>query len=353
MSSFQAACSTSSRACSIAIRASAIRSGLPPSLASGRPNATRSVPRRQASSSAFSARPMSRMQWCTRPGPRRPWAIANASPGPSRMLETGTRTSVNEISAWPSGSSYMLIAVSLRSTVTPGVSRGTSTIECRWCRSASGSVSPMKTKILQSGLPAPVDHHLRPLMTTSSPSTTAVAAMLVASEEATSGSVMRERGADPAVEQRLEPGAPLLLVAVLQQHLHVAGVRRVAVEHQRRQRRASPSLGERRVVDVGQPLAAVGAEPLGVVAVVLARQEEVPQPLRAGLGLQLGDHRQRVPGVAAGLAQPGESRRGSRARSARSRRRTNAPTREERSAARGDGLKSMRLTVGRLLSNAQ
>ncbi len=48
----------------------------------------------------------------------------------------------------------------------------------------------MKTKILQSGLPAPVDHHLRPLTTTSSPSTTAVAAMLVASEEATSGSVI-------------------------------------------------------------------------------------------------------------------------------------------------------------------
>ena len=80
--------------------------------------------------------------------------------------------------------------LSIRSTFTPGVSRGTSTIECRWWRSASGSVSPMKTRILQSGLPTPVDHHLRPLMTISSPSTTAVAAMLVASEEATSGSVI-------------------------------------------------------------------------------------------------------------------------------------------------------------------
>jgi hypothetical protein len=35
-------------------------------------------------------------------------------------------------------------------------------------------------------------HHLRPLSTTSSPSTTAVARMLVASEEATSGSVMQK-----------------------------------------------------------------------------------------------------------------------------------------------------------------
>ncbi len=48
----------------------------------------------------------------------------------------------------------------------------------------------MKTKTRQSGCPTPVDHHLRPLITTSSPSTTAVASMLVASEEATPGSVI-------------------------------------------------------------------------------------------------------------------------------------------------------------------
>ena len=48
----------------------------------------------------------------------------------------------------------------------------------------------MKTSSRQSGWPMPLDHHLRPLMTTSSPSTIAVAAMLVASEEATSGSVI-------------------------------------------------------------------------------------------------------------------------------------------------------------------
>ena len=50
----------------------------------------------------------------------------------------------------------------------------------------------MKTSTLQSGLPTPVDHHLRPLMTISSPSTSAVAAMLVASEDATAGSVMQK-----------------------------------------------------------------------------------------------------------------------------------------------------------------
>ena len=246
------------------------------------------------------------MQWCTRPGPSRPWAISKARPGPSSTLESGTRTSVKETSPWPCGSSCMPITESIRSTLTPGVSRGTSTIVCRACRSASGSVSPMKTKILQSGWPTPVDHHLRPLMTTSSPSTTAVAAMLVASEEATSGSVIVNALRIRASQQRLEPLRALLVGAVLQQHLHVAGVGRVAVEDVRRQRGAAGQLGDRRVVDVGQPLAAVGAEPRGVLPGVLARQEEVPQPLRAGLGLQLGDHRQRRPRVAAAVAQRGE-----------------------------------------------
>ena len=104
-SSFQAASSTSSRAWSMAIRASAMRSRLPPRLASGLPNAVRSRPRRQASSSASSASPISRMQWCTRPGPSRPWAIAKPSPGPEMTLASGTRTSVNDTSPWPSGSS--------------------------------------------------------------------------------------------------------------------------------------------------------------------------------------------------------------------------------------------------------
>jgi len=57
-------------------------------------------------------------------------------------------------------------------------------------RSASGSVRPMKTNTRQSGWPTPVDHHLRPFTTTSSPSTFTVAVMLVASELATPGSVM-------------------------------------------------------------------------------------------------------------------------------------------------------------------
>ena len=42
----------------------------------GNPKAVRDWARRHASSSERSASPMARMQWWTRPGPRRPWAIS-------------------------------------------------------------------------------------------------------------------------------------------------------------------------------------------------------------------------------------------------------------------------------------
>ncbi len=77
-----------------------------------------------------------------------------------------------------------------RSTLTPGVSRGTRIIDCWRCRSASGSVLPITMKISAAGLIAPVIHHLRPLTTYSSPSRRIVVEMFVASEEATSGSVI-------------------------------------------------------------------------------------------------------------------------------------------------------------------
>src|SRR5690606_41717821 len=48
----------------------------------------------------------------------------------------------------------------------------------------------MKIMILQRGSQAPEVHHLRPLITHSSPSRRALACMFVASEEATPGSVM-------------------------------------------------------------------------------------------------------------------------------------------------------------------
>src|SRR5215210_1398666 len=62
---------------------------------------------------------------------------------------------------------------------------------CSW-RLASGSVLPMKMEILQRRFPAPVDHHLHPFITYSSPSRSMRLWMLVASDDATSGSVMQK-----------------------------------------------------------------------------------------------------------------------------------------------------------------
>ena len=58
----------------------------------------------------------------------------------------------------------------------------------------------MKMMILQRGSVAPVVYHLRPLITYSSPSRTIELSTLVASEEATSGSVI-------AKEERISPAS--------------------------------------------------------------------------------------------------------------------------------------------------
>src|SRR5580704_11084854 len=81
---------------------------------------------------------------------------------------------------------------------TPGASIGTRIMDCCLCCSAFGSVLPMKMAILQRGSPAPELHHLRPLITYSSPSRVMLDWMLVASELATFGSVM-------AKQERISP----------------------------------------------------------------------------------------------------------------------------------------------------
>ena len=85
-------------------------------------------------------------------------------------------------------------------TRTPGASIGTRIIDCCLCLGASGSVLPMKMATLHRGSPAPEVHHLRPLMTYSSPRRSMLARMLVASEEATSGSVI-------AKQERISPAS--------------------------------------------------------------------------------------------------------------------------------------------------
>src|SRR4029077_14231800 len=72
----------------------------------------------------------------------------------------------------------------------PAASIGTRIIDCCLGRGASGFDLPMKMAIRQRGSPAPEVHHLRPLITYSSPMRSIRDLMLVASEEATSGSVI-------------------------------------------------------------------------------------------------------------------------------------------------------------------
>ena len=75
-----------------------------------------------------------------------------------------------------------------RTIVTPGVSAGTSSIDARWYLCASGSVTAMT--IRKSATEALEENHLWPLMTHSSPSSTAVVCSSVGSEPAVSGSVI-------------------------------------------------------------------------------------------------------------------------------------------------------------------
>mmetsp|Transcript_61769 Transcript_61769/g.147051 ORF Transcript_61769/g.147051 Transcript_61769/m.147051 type:complete len:296 (-) Transcript_61769:138-1025(-) len=161
-----------------------------PCFESGCPNATRESTRRQCRASARSASPINRMQWWMRPGPRRPCAISNPRPSPSSRLLAGTSTSLKRTSACPWGASSNPKTESGRTTFTPGASKGTSTIDCCRCLGALRSVFPMKMHVLQRGSMAPDVHHLRPFSLYPSPSRAIVEVMFVASDEATSGSVM-------------------------------------------------------------------------------------------------------------------------------------------------------------------
>ena len=115
--------------------------------------------------------------------------MAKPIPSSAMRLAAGTRTSSNCSSQWPSRSVYPNTG-RLRTMVRPGVPRGTRIIDCCWWRAASGSVLPMTMKMAHRSDAAPEIHHLRPFSTYSSPSRRIDSWMLVASDEATSGSVM-------------------------------------------------------------------------------------------------------------------------------------------------------------------
>src|SRR5260370_14815039 len=112
---------------------------------------------------------------------------------PRSKLDEGTSTFSKVTSAWPCGAWSKPNTVSIRTTFTPDASMGTRIIDCCLYGGADGSVLPMKMAILQRGSPAPEVHHFRPLMTYSLPARRMLASMLVASEEATAGSVIAKQ----------------------------------------------------------------------------------------------------------------------------------------------------------------
>ncbi len=108
-----------------------------------------------------------------------------------------------------------------------------------------------------------------------------------------------ERRAHPALEHRAQP--PLLLLGRPEQgqELHVAGVRRRAVDRLGRDPRvAARDLRQRRVLQVRQ----AGAVLVG------AREEEVPESPPTRLGLELLHDRRRRPRVGGGMGLLPEAR---------------------------------------------
>ena len=93
-----------------------------------------------------------------------------------------------------------------------------------------------------------------------------------------------ERRANLPGQQRFEPSVLLRLGAVLDQHFHVAGVRRIAVEDFRGHRGAAGDFGQRRIIGVTQ-----------AGAIFLFRQKQVPQAGGFGLGLQFLHDRRLFP----------------------------------------------------------
>ena len=120
-----------------------------------------------------------------------------------------------------------------RSTVTPGVSRGTRIIDCWRCRSPSGAVLPITMRISQPRVHRPrrpplaaVDHVLVAVPLDPGRDVGGVRGGDVGLGHA-------ERRPDLAVEQRPEPASCCCSGAELGQQFHVAGVRRGAVQRLR------------------------------------------------------------------------------------------------------------------------
>ena len=88
------------------------------------------------------------------------------------------------------------------------------------------------------------------------------------------------------VQQRCQPLLFLRLAAVLGQHLHVAGIGRAAIKNLRTPQDSSHDLGQRCVFEIAQ-----------TGAVLIVRQEKIPQLLFPGLFLEFIHQRRGDPAI--------------------------------------------------------
>mmetsp|Transcript_12763 Transcript_12763/g.37201 ORF Transcript_12763/g.37201 Transcript_12763/m.37201 type:complete len:293 (-) Transcript_12763:309-1187(-) len=196
-----AASLTKCRQPSISHRMRATSSNTESRAAKGLPKATLFIALCAMVAKARSICPMQRMQWWMRPGPSLRCAISKPLPRCHSTFDLGIRTSVNESSKCPFGASSSPNTVRGRTNSIPSVlARSTNNILCCANALASGSVLPIKIMTLQCKLPAPVHHHFRPFTTKSSPSSRISILIFVASELATSGSVI-------AKHDRIDPSS--------------------------------------------------------------------------------------------------------------------------------------------------
>ena len=173
-------------------------------------------------------------------------------------------------------------------------------------RAVSGSVTAMTMR--KSATEAFVENHLWPSMTHSPVALVEHGARLerrrVGAGDAGLGH--RERRAQVAGEQRVQPAVLLLLGAGERDELGVAGVRRLVAERARRVRRRAEDLVHEPELDLAEALAAE-----------LGRQVRGPQPARADLAPAAG--------AARGRAAPGRGRASPAARSPRGRTAPSSP----------------------------
>ena len=230
----QAVLSTSSRSCSTATRDSAIQSRTTPCSASGLPKATRPSARSHISSMARSATPIARMQWWIRPGPSRAWAMAK----PVALLADQVRRRHPDVLEARARRGRRARGRRTRSTVigrdrpsSPGVSRGTRIIDCCRCRAAVRVGLAHHDEDLALGVHRAGDPPLAAVerRTRRRRARCGSRCWWRRRRRRRARSSRTPSGSRPS-SSGVEPALLLLGRAEHRQHLHVAGVRRGAVQ---------------------------------------------------------------------------------------------------------------------------